>query len=268
MPSDILKKIVATKHEEVADARRKIPENRLREEAQAPRDKRPFFDRLAAPGPGGVNIVAEIKRASPSKGIIQGDLDEAVQALRYERGGAAALSVLTDRTYFKGSFEDLKVARESCHLPVLRKDFIVSEYQIYESAVMGADAILLIVRILTETQLSDYLALAQEFGLDVLVETHSESEIRTASRAGARLVGINNRNLSSFETSIDTSVRLASLLSPDQTAVAESGIHGPDDIRNLKAAGFHNFLIGESLVRAEDPAGFLKELIMTGGGPG
>ncbi len=268
MPSDILKKIVATKHEETADARRKIPENRLREEARAPRDKRPFFDRLAAPGPGGVNIIAEIKRASPSKGIIQGDLDEAVQALRYERGGAAALSVLTDRTYFKGSFEDLKVARESCHLPVLRKDFIVSEYQICESAVMGADAILLIVRILAETQLSDYLALAGEFGLDVLVETHSESEIRTASRAGARLVGINNRNLSSFETSIDTSVRLASLLSPDQTAVAESGIRGPDDIRNLKAAGFHNFLVGESLVRAEDPAGFLKSLIRTGGGRG
>lgn len=268
MSSNILKKIVATKHQEVAQAKEKISEDRLREKAQAPRDKRPFLERLAKPGPGGVNIIAEIKRASPSKGIIQGDLDAADQALRYEQGGAAALSVLTDRSYFKGSFEDLEAARNACRLPVLRKDFIVSEYQIYESAVLGADAILLIVRILTETQLSDYLALAGEFGLDVLVETHSESEIDTATRAGARLVGINNRNLSSFETSIDTSVRLASLLSPDQTAVAESGIHGPDDIRNLKTAGFHNFLVGESLVRAGDPAAFLKTLIQTGGGQG
>ncbi len=266
MPSNILKKIVATKHEEVADARKKIPDDRLREEAQAPRDKRPFFDRLTGAGPGGVNIIAEIKRASPSKGIIQGDLDAAAQALRYEQGGAAALSVLTDRSYFKGSFEDLKAARRSSHLPVLRKDFIVSEYQIYESAVLGADAILFIVGILTRQQLADYLGLADECGFDVLVETHSENEIEAACRAGARLVGINNRNLRSFETSIDTSVRLASLLAPDQTAVAESGIDGPEAIRQLTAAGFHNFLIGESLVRADDPAAFLKNLISAGGG--
>ncbi len=266
MPSDILKKIVAAKHEEVAEARRKIPEDRLREEAQAPRDKRPFFDRLAAPGPGGVNIIAEIKRASPSKGIIQGDLDAAKQAVRYERGGAAALSVLTDRDYFKGSFEDLKIARNACNLPVLRKDFIISEYQVYETAVMGADAILLIVRILTEGQIRRFLNIAEQFDLDVLVETHSAAEIEAASRTGARLVGINNRNLNSFETSIDTAIRLASLLSPDQAAVAESGISGPEDIRSLNAAGFHNFLIGESLVRATDPTAWLKDLIAAGGG--
>lgn len=266
MSSNILKKIVATKNKEVAEARKKISEDRLREEALAPRERRLFFDCLADPGPGGVNIIAEIKRASPSKGIIRGDLDASEQALRYERGGAAALSVLTDRSYFKGSFEDLKRARESCHLPVLRKDFLVSGYQIYESAVLGADAILLIVRILSPGQLSRYLDLAQGLELDVLVETHSEDEIRAASKAGARLVGINNRNLSSFETSIDTSARLASRLLPHQVAVAESGINGPEEIRALRAAGFHNFLVGESLVRAEDPTAFLQALRSAGGG--
>lgn len=261
MPTNILKKIVATKHKEVAEAKKKFPEEQLREKARAPRENRPFLKRLAAPGPTGVNIIAEIKRASPSKGIIRKDLDAARQAAMYEKGGAAALSVLTDRDYFKGDFEDLKAARKACNLPVLRKDFIISEYQIYESAVLGADAILLIVRILTEDRIQRFLNIAVELGLDVLVETHSEEEIKVAVRAGARLIGVNNRNLDSFETSINNAIRLSSLLSLDQTAVAESGISRPADIQALKKAGFHNFLIGESLARSQDPIEFLKYLM-------
>ena len=264
METDFLKIIVEHKKEEVAKAKRRLSESRLRIDALLPRKRRPFLKRLEQPGPSGVNIIAEIKRASPSKGVICPDLNPAIYASEYEKGGAAALSVLTDQPYFKGCVEDLKKAREATALPVLRKDFLISSYQIYESAALGADAVLLIVRILEQKQLSDYLNLCRELKMDALVEIYSENDLKAAILAGARLIGINNRDLSSFETNIETAIRMASLLEPDQVAVAASGIRTREDIEKIKDSGIWNFLIGESLVRAPNPREFLKSLMGLG----
>lgn len=261
MSTDILSKIVATKEQEVAEARKKVPESELRKQAAQRQEFRPFFKRLAEPGLSGVNIIAEIKRASPSKGLICPDLDPAFYAGTYEKGGAAALSVLTDTQYFKGSLDDFRTARQNCKLPMLRKDFIISPYQIYESAVLGADAILLIVRILKEEQIKDFLQLAGELKLDVLTEVHSHEELETAAKAGAKLVGVNNRNLKSFETDIQRAAGMVSRFSSEMIAVAESGIHSREDIVMLQKAGIFNFLIGESIVRAPDPEAFLRVLM-------
>ncbi len=258
---NILKRIVEHKKQEIAKAKNRLPENELRWQAFSHRERRPFFKRLEMPQVPGINVIAEIKRASPSRGIIRSDLDVAKYASDYELGGANALSVLTDSRYFKGSIEDFKKARKNTSLPVLRKDFIISSYQLYESSAIGADAVLLIVRILSTQQLKDYIDLCAKIGMDVLVETHSKEDIKTASLSGAKLIGINNRNLSSFETDVETSVRLASLLTPDQVAVAESGIKSREDIEKLMDAGIRNFLIGESLVRAPDAKAFLQTLL-------
>jgi indole-3-glycerol phosphate synthase len=260
MVNDILSKIVEDKKREIDAAKQHIPESFLREKAFTPRKKRPFLQLLERPGPFGVNIIAEIKRASPSKGDIRANLDPAVYAHEYEKGGAAALSVLTDQPYFKGSSEDLKIARETTTLPVLRKDFLISAYQIFESAVMEADAVLLIVRILDQQQLKDYINLCNELRMDALVEVHSEADIEKAGLAGARLIGINNRNLQSFETDIDIAIRMKSLLSNDQIAIAASGIRTRKDIDKIKDSNIWNFLIGESLVRAKHPREFLESL--------
>ena len=261
MSTDILSKIVAIKKEEVAAARRRMPLAQLLQKPRLPWVRRPFFQRLAQPGPNGPNIIAEIKKASPTKGSIRPDLDPARYAAMYESAGAAAISVLTDTSFFKGSVDDLQTARRTSSLPVLRKDFIISEYQIYEALHIGADAVLLIVRILSPNQLSDYLALSRDLGMDALVEIHSESDLEAASHAGARLIGINNRNLQSFKTDLKTSVRLASLLAPSQVAVAESGIKDRAAIEMLLKAGIFNFLIGESLVRAGDPGVLIKSFL-------
>jgi indole-3-glycerol phosphate synthase len=261
MKKDFLQIIVEDKKQEIAAAKHRLPERLLREKVKILQKRRSFLQKLAKPGRYGVNIIAEIKRASPSKGLICPDLNPVTYAVDYERGGAAALSVLTDRPHFKGSIQDLKNARESTTLPVLRKDFLISSYQIFESAVMGADAILLIVRILDPKQLKDYLNLCNDLQMDALVEIHSEKDIEKATRAGAELIGINNRNLRSFETDIHTSIRMKSLLEPDQVAVAASGIRSRKDIEKLKDSGIWNFLIGESLVRADNPSVFLKSLL-------
>ena len=232
MGKDFLSIIVDTKKEEIAAARKKIPETFLREKAHRDTNGRPFFQTLATPGTKGANIIAEVKRASPSKGPIRLDLNPAEYATAYERGGASAISVLTDEAYFKGSLDDLKSAREKTSLPVLRKEFIISSYQIYESAAAEADAILLIVRILEKNQLKDYLDLCKELGMDALVEIHSEAEIETATFAGARLIGINNRDLSSFDTHIGRAMELASLLEENQVPVAASGMKTREDIQN------------------------------------
>jgi indole-3-glycerol phosphate synthase len=257
---DILERIVQAKQAEVTAAQREISLNRLREAAEARRDVRPFLDALKTPGISGVNIIAEIKRASPSKGLIRKDLDPGRLAESYAAGGAAALSVLTEKEFFLGSPQDLQQARQACALPTLRKDFIVCAYQIYESAVMGADAVLLIVRILSESELADLIGLASGLGLAALVEVHSAADLAAANRAGARLVGINNRNLSSFDTDLDRSLQLLPRLAPGQVAVAASGIRTRADIQRYQAQGLFNFLIGESLVRSETPAAFLKYL--------
>ncbi len=259
---DILDRIVERKRAEIAEAEKHISEAALREAAADRRDRRAFKKALEQPGPYGINIIAEIKRASPSKGPIRPDLIPENYARLYEQGGAAALSVLTDRSFFQGGPEDLKAARSAVALPVLRKDFLISSYQIYESAALGADAALLITRILTQTQLKDYLDLAAEIHLDALVEVHTEADIETACRAGATLVGINNRNLKSFQTDIQTAARMVGKLAPNQIPVAESGIQSREDINRLKASGIRNFLIGESLVRAKNPK---KLLLMLSG---
>lgn len=261
MKKDFLQIIVEDKKQEVAAAKQRMPERLLREKALIPQKRRPFFKKLAQPGPSGVNIIAEIKRASPSKGVICPDLNPVTYAVEYEKGGAAALSVLTDGPHFKGGIHDLKRARESTALPVLRKDFLISSYQIFESAVMGADALLLIARILEPKQLKDYLDLCNELQVDALVEIHSERDIEKATRAGAGLIGINNRNLRSFETDIDISIRMKSLLEPDQVAVASSGISSREHIEKMNYSGIWNFLIGESLVRSDNPGAFLRSLM-------
>ncbi len=261
MGTDFLKKIVEHKKKEILAARQRVPERQLREKAAGEREKRPFFTSLAKESRPGINIIAEIKRASPSKGEIRPDLDPAFYAAQYEQGGAAALSVLTDQVFFKGSFEDFKRARQAVSLPMLRKDFLISSYQIYESAVLEADAVLLIARILSKQQLKDFLSLCQELDLDSLVEVHSDKDLENATLAGAALIGINNRNLSSFETDIHIATRMVSQLEPFQTAVAASGIHSKEDIQLNLTCGITNFLIGESLVRADDPAGFLASLM-------
>ncbi len=263
MPSDFLDKILERKRMEVEEARREIPEDEMRRMAEdASIERRPFFRALAAPGPYGANIIAEVKRASPSKGPIRPDLDPAAFARKYQAGGAAAMSVLTDRAFFSGSIEDLQKARGAVELPVIRKDFLISFYQIYESAVIGADAVLLIARAMPWEFLRDCLAVCGELELDALVEVHSERELEDATRAGGKLIGINNRDLSTFRTDIENSIRIGRHVSGDQVVVAESGIRDRSDIERLcDGAGICNFLIGESLVRASDPEGFLKGLL-------
>ncbi|MDP6179827.1 MAG: indole-3-glycerol phosphate synthase TrpC, partial [Desulfatiglandales bacterium] len=204
---------------------------------------------------------AEIKRASPSQGLIRSDLASDVYARAYERGGAAALSILTEQAYFHGSPEDLEQARSATSLPVLRKDFLISTYQVYESALMGTDAVLLIVRALSQELLRDLVSLCRELRLDALVEVHSERELETATKAEARLIGINNRDLSTFRTDIQNSLRISRYLDSNQTAIAESGISDRAALDKLLQGGIWNFLIGESLVRAPDTEGFLRHLL-------
>ena len=265
MGKDFLEIIVEKKKDEIEASRRKTPENRLREKAENTRqEKRLFYEVLTRGEKDRINVIAEIKRASPSKGDIRRDLDPYLYAKHYEKGGAAALSVLTDTSFFKGSFEDFRKARNGSTIPMLRKDFLISAYQIFESAVLGADAVLLIARILKRRQLKDYLMLCRDLNLDALVEIHDETDLENAAWAEAKLIGINNRNLSSFETDIHTATRLVSMLEPDQTPVAASGIANREDILKNREFGIRNFLIGESLVRAEDPAAFIRSLIKSG----
>lgn len=258
----ILDCIVADKKEEVARAESRISQRELESRIHTtPWDNRQFEQRLATPGPLGVNIIAEVKRASPSKGDICPDLDAVLCAWQYEAGGAAAISVLTDGPYFKGSLKDLHQVRQAVDLPVLRKEFIISEYQIYEARAAGADAVLLIVRILSAEQLKAYLDLTHSLGMGALVEIHSIEDYETAHRAGATLIGINNRNLATFDTDLDTALGIIGQFKPGEIPVAASGITDRDDIvRNLKQ-GIFNFLIGESLVRAHDRQAFFNQLI-------
>jgi len=263
MGKDFLKIIVDHKKEELEFLKKKQPETLLRLNAQIKREIRPFYETLKQPNKielGKINIIAEIKRASPSKGDICLNLDPGKMAKDYEKGGASAISVLTDGKFFKAHFDDFSLARKATSLPMLRKDFIISAYQIYESFILGADAILLIAKILSREKLKDLLALTHELKLSALVEINSEKDFEKAADAGARLIGINNRNLNSFDTDISTATRLISLFDKDQIAVAASGISGKKDINETCKAGIFNFLIGESLVRSDNTINFLKSL--------
>ncbi len=261
MVKNILQKIVETKKVEIAEAKKRVPEAKLREQVEGRDNQRPFTERLRRTHQSGTGILAEIKRASPSRGVIRQDLDAAWQAEKYEQGGATAISVLTDRQYFQGSFEDLKNTRANSSLPVLRKDFLIDAYQVYESAAMGADAILLIVRILSESQLTELTALSRKLKLDALVEIHDTVDLEKATAAGAELIGINNRDLRTFKTDLTVATGLVSRFKENQIPIAASGISSREDIVNTKKAGINNFLIGESLVRAEDTVAFLKNLV-------
>ena len=251
-----------------ADARRL---DRLIGEAQARPPTRGFAAALgsvrASRAAAGLSVIAEVKRRSPSKGDLDARLDPAELARAYERGGAACLSVLTDREFFGGSPDDLRDARAGAALPVLRKDFTVAAADVCDARIMGADAVLLIVAALDDTELRDFHALAGELGLDTLVEVHDEAELDRALAAGARLVGVNQRDLVTFEVDATRAVRVGRALSErgdDVVRVAESGIRGPEDAAALAGAGFDAVLVGESLVRSGDPAAAVRALLTAG----
>lgn len=212
----------------------------------------------------GINIIAEFKRRSPSKGVIRADADLKQMVSSYKAGGAAAISVLTEEDYFAGSLDDLRAVKSTVDLPVLRKDFIFDEYQVYESAAAGADAILLIVAALDDEKLASLRKLAEdELGLDALVEVHTREEMQRAIACGANVVGVNNRDLHTFTVSLDTSLSLAADVPSTTLLVSESGLHNAHDLSRLHHAGYRGFLIGESLMRSEDPAQALREFIGT-----
>ncbi len=259
MSNDFLKIIIEAKKEQIKQSQKAMPLDEAKEIAKSRSAEKRFIDGLSRDFDA-INIIAEIKRASPSKGDICPDLDAATMAAAYERAGASAISVLTEPQYFKGTIEDFKAVRKSVEIPVLRKDFIISEYQIYESAAIGADAILLIVRCLELSQLKDYMKLADSVGLDCLVEVYSKEDVSKAIAAEASLIGINNRNLKDFHTDIKNAMQLTSALKGYQVPVAASGIEGPADIEINKIYGISNFLVGESIVRSGDVEGFIRRL--------
>ena len=254
----ILDDIVQAKKVELKTAKqvRKIVELKAKARNAAPLQAFDLRQRDA------VSIIAEIKRASPVKGVFKADLDPAQQARSYQEGGARAISVLTDEPFFKGSVDDLRAARDSTGLPILRKDFIIDEYQLWETRVMRADAALLIVRILDRAQLRDYIALArEELKIATLVEVHGEKELEAALDAKAPVVGINNRDLDSFKVTLETTARLRALIPADRVVVSESGISRREDIALLRSMKVDAALIGEGLVKAADPAAKIKELL-------
>jgi indole-3-glycerol phosphate synthase len=258
---DILKKIMHRKAEEVIARADRLP---LRELAAGLTDAPPargFADALVARvAAGEPAVIAEIKKASPSKGVLREDFRPAEIAASYARGGATCLSVLTDRDFFQGSEAHLVEAREACALPVIRKDFIVDPYQVYEARAMGADCILLIVACLDDRQLADLSALAEELGMDVLVEAHDADELERAAAVPGRLLGINNRNLRTFEVSLETTIGLLDRVPPGRILVTESGILAPEDVARMRRHGVHAFLVGEAFMRTPDPGAELQRL--------
>ncbi len=259
--SDILDKIVAVKREEVAAAKRVRDEASLRREAESLGGQRDFVAELRAKiAAGRAGVIAEVKKASPSKGVLREHFVPVEIAASYERGGAACLSVLTDEQFFQGSAEFLKQARAACTLPVLRKDFIVDSYQVSDARAMGADCILLIAACLDDAQMADLEAQAHALGMAVLVEVHDGAELDRALKLKTPLVGINNRNLRTFEVTLDTTLALLPQVPADRLLVTESGILGAADVQRMRGAGVHAFLVGEAFMRASDPGAALASL--------
>jgi indole-3-glycerol phosphate synthase len=255
--TSILEKIAEQKFEEVEALKLDLPLEEILENLPSKGQLR-FREALGEKSQ--VNIIAEIKKASPSKGIIRADFDPVDLARQYCEGGAAALSVLTETAYFFGRYEYLKLASDASGLPVLCKDFVVDPYQLYHAKYMGADAVLLIVRLLSRRRLADFLLLADEIGLDALVEVHGEEELEIACDSKAKIIGVNNRNLDTFEVDIETSVKLADKMPRDILKVAESGIFERKDVEKLSGAGYNCFLIGEALMKSDQPVELLKSL--------
>ncbi|MFT3718248.1 indole-3-glycerol phosphate synthase TrpC [Pseudorhodoferax sp.] len=261
MAEDILQKIAAVKHEEVAAAKGRRPLAEVRADAESRVLTRDFVGALRARiAAGRPAVIAEVKKASPSKGVLRADFIPADIAQSYAEHGAACLSVLTDRQFFQGSVDYLKQARASCGLPVLRKDFMVDAYQIYEARAMGADCVLLIAAILDDAQMAEFEAIAHHLGMAVLVEVHDAAEMARALRLKTPLVGVNNRNLRTFEVSLQTTLDLQAAVPADRLLVTESGILQPADVQRMRAAGIHAFLVGEAFMRAPDPGAALSAL--------
>ena len=259
--SDILARILATKAEEIAAAKCRRSFADIAADARAQSRVRDFEGALRKTiAAGRPAVIAEIKKASPSRGVLRADFDPPAIAASYERGGAACLSVLTDRTYFQGDPGYLTAARAACALPALRKDFIVDDYQIAEARAIGADAILLIVAALTDAQLAALEACAREFGLAVLVEVHDRAELDRALRLATPLIGINNRNLRTFEVSLATTFDLLGAIPPARLVVTESGILSPSDVAAMRTRGVNAFLVGEAFMRADDTGAALAAM--------
>ncbi|HYG83010.1 MAG TPA: indole-3-glycerol phosphate synthase TrpC [Pyrinomonadaceae bacterium] len=263
---NFLAEIMALKSARLEQAKKERPAEELRARAEeVRRDSQEHAFRLALKNRERVNVIAEFKRASPSKGVIRADADPALIAREYEEGGAAALSVLTEEDRFRGSLDDLRAVRAAAKIPVLRKDFISDEYQLYESAAAGADALLLIVAALDSGALRRLRHVTEdELRMDALVEVHTRDELRRAEAAGATLIGVNNRDLHSFKVSLDVSIELAQAAAPNVTLVAESGLTSAADLRRLGTLGYSAFLVGESLMRAPKPGQALRDLIGAG----
>jgi indole-3-glycerol phosphate synthase len=259
--SDILNKIIATKHDEIAAAMRKKPLSAVRAEAEANRDVRDFAAALEAKiAAGSSAVIAEIKKASPSKGVLRENFAPADIARSYESGGAACLSVLTDGHYFQGAPAYLQQARAACGLPVIRKDFIVDAYQVFEARAMGADCILLIVGALELHQMQALETLAHELGMAVLVESHDARELDAALTLKTSLIGINNRDLRTFEVSLSTTTGLLSRIPADRRVITESGILAREDVAHMRAHNVHAYLVGEAFMRAPEPGQALASL--------
>ena len=252
--SDILEKILATKRSEIAAAMSETPLAAMQARAQAMEPPRDFVaalrDKIAA---GAAAVIAEIKKASPSKGVIRADFRPAEIAASYEQGGAACLSVLTDAQYFQGDPQYLQQARAACHLPVLRKDFMIDPYQVYEARAMGADCILLIVAALDLPRMRELERIAHDLGMAVLVEVHDGDELELALQLDTPLLGINNRNLRTFDVTLDTTLGLLSRIPSQRIVVTESGIFTPQDVARMRDNGVHAFLVGEAFMRAPEP---------------
>lgn len=260
----ILDRIIDRKREEILAGKRRFNDTDLLELAEkqgAPRGFVAALERTVAEGRPAV--IAEAKKASPSKGVIREDFDPVDIARRYQANGASALSVLTDREFFQGHETYLRAAREAVSLPALRKDFMIDPWQILESRALGADAILLIAAALSDAQMAELNAAAREVGCDVLVEVHTAEELDRALKLDARLMGINNRDLHTFQTRLDTTLSLATRVPDDRLVVTESGIHTPEDVQRMRAGGIHAFLVGEALMKQPDPGVALKTLFFS-----
>jgi indole-3-glycerol phosphate synthase len=259
--SDILERILAVKSQEVAAAKAHTPLAAVRAEAEQAPPARDFVGAMRAKiAAGEAAVIAEIKRASPSKGLLRNPFEPAAIAASYAANGAACLSVLTDRPFFQGAPEYLQAARAACDLPVLRKDFLVEPYQVYESRAMGADCVLLIAAALTPAAMAELEGVAQSLGLAVLVEVHDGVELEAALKLATPLIGINNRDLRTFETRLETTLDLAAWVTDDRIVITESGILDPADVARMWAAGIEAFLVGEAFMRASDPGEALRRL--------
>nr|VFK81229.1 MAG: indole-3-glycerol phosphate synthase [Candidatus Kentron sp. SD] len=260
---DILKTIIRRKAEEVVERAEILPLRALAQRIENTPLPRPFLGAIEdALSRGKPAVIAEIKRASPSKGVLRDPFNPAAIAREYEQGGATALSVLTDRDFFQGDDDHLVEAKSTCSLPILRKDFIIDAYQVYEARALGADCILLIVSALGDALLNELAGLAIHLDMDVLTEVHSEEELHRALALNTPLIGINNRNLHTFETSLETTLTLSNAIPENRIIVTESGIHSREDVRRMIDNGVHTFLVGEAFMTAPDPGARLTELFI------